>query len=116
MSPHFRDKDVVWDSIKCFAQVQVDDISHSSLNHQCCNPMVMVDWAVAATCVELQANTIIIREHCLSRVSSSRRVCNSCPCLHFQLFLALAAVLRRKGCISSLGVGVSKPAEKSRAF
>ena len=31
MSLHFRDKDVVQDSVKCFAQVQVDDVSCSSL-------------------------------------------------------------------------------------
>ncbi|GAB0176555.1 hypothetical protein GRJ2_000120700 [Grus japonensis] len=35
MSLQFRDKDV-----KCFAQVQLDDISSSSLIHQCCNPIV----------------------------------------------------------------------------
>ncbi|CAM9935932.1 unnamed protein product, partial [Bubo scandiacus] len=34
MSLQFRDKDVMQDSIKCFAQVQVDDISCSSLIHQ----------------------------------------------------------------------------------
>ena len=40
MSLQFRDKDVKWDSDKCFAQVKVDDISCSSLIHQCCNPAV----------------------------------------------------------------------------
>ena len=34
MSLQFRDKDVVNDSVKCFAPVQVDDISCSSLIHQ----------------------------------------------------------------------------------
>ena len=37
MSLQFRDKDVVWDSVKCFAQVQVDDVSCSSLIHHCYN-------------------------------------------------------------------------------
>jgi len=115
MSPHFRDKDVVCDSIKYFALVQADDISCSSLIHKRCNPMVMLNWAVAAKFLELQANTITVMEHCLCRASSSRRVSNRCPCLHFQLFLTLAEELRRKACISSLGVGVSKPAVKSRA-
>jgi len=36
MSLQFRDKDVARDSVKCFAPVQVDDISCSSLIHQCC--------------------------------------------------------------------------------
>ena len=40
MSLQFRDKDVVRDSVKCFAQVQVDDDSYSSLIHQCCNPII----------------------------------------------------------------------------
>jgi len=40
MSLHFRDKDVVWDSVKCFAQVQVDDISFSALTHQHSNPVI----------------------------------------------------------------------------
>ena len=40
MSLRFRDKDVVQDSIKCFAQVQVDDISCSSLIHQHRNPVI----------------------------------------------------------------------------
>lgn len=40
MSLHFRDKVVVWYSVKCFAQVQVDGISPSFLltnivNHSC---------------------------------------------------------------------------------
>lgn len=34
MSFHFRDKDVMSDSIKYFVQVQVEDISCSSLTHQ----------------------------------------------------------------------------------
>ena len=34
MSLQCRDKDVVWDSVKWFAQVQVDDISCSFLIHQ----------------------------------------------------------------------------------
>ena len=40
MSLQFRDKDVVQDSVKHFAQVQVDDNSCSSLIHQCCNSIV----------------------------------------------------------------------------
>ncbi|GAB0205260.1 hypothetical protein GRJ2_002991600 [Grus japonensis] len=40
MSLQFRDKDVMRDSVKCLAQVQVDDVCHSSLIHQCCNLMV----------------------------------------------------------------------------
>ena len=40
MSLQFRDRHVMWDSVKCFAQVQVDDVSFSSLIHQCCNPLV----------------------------------------------------------------------------
>ena len=40
MSLQFRDKDVMWDNVKCFAQVPVDDVSCSSLIHQCCNPIV----------------------------------------------------------------------------
>lgn len=33
-----RDKDVLWDSVKCFAGVQVDDICCSSLINQALNP------------------------------------------------------------------------------
>ncbi|KAJ7428319.1 Polyadenylate-binding protein-interacting protein 1 [Pitangus sulphuratus] len=40
MPLQFRDKDVVWDSVKHFAQVQVDDISCSSLIYHCCNPII----------------------------------------------------------------------------
>jgi len=40
MSLQFRDKDVVRDSVKCFAQLQADDVSCSSLIHQHCNPVV----------------------------------------------------------------------------
>lgn len=40
VSPQSRDKDVVWDSIKCFAQGQVDYVSHSSPIHKCCNPIM----------------------------------------------------------------------------
>ena len=40
MSLQFKDKYVVRDNVKCFAQIQVDDISYSSLTHQCCNPVV----------------------------------------------------------------------------
>lgn len=32
-------KDVMWDSVKCFAQVHVDDISCFSLIYQPCNPV-----------------------------------------------------------------------------
>lgn len=34
----FRDKDVMWDSVECFSQLQID-ISCSSLTHQCYNPI-----------------------------------------------------------------------------
>ncbi|RMC04474.1 hypothetical protein DUI87_18919 [Hirundo rustica rustica] len=34
VSPQSRDEDVMWDSIKCFAEVWIDDITHSSLLHQ----------------------------------------------------------------------------------
>ncbi|KAK4832975.1 hypothetical protein QYF61_026801 [Mycteria americana] len=40
MSLQFRDNDVVWDIVRCFAQVQADDISCPSLIHQCCNPII----------------------------------------------------------------------------
>lgn len=39
-SLQFRDKDIMGDSIKCFAQVQVDDVNCSSPIHQCCNLIV----------------------------------------------------------------------------
>ena len=39
-SLQFGYKDVVWDSVKCFAQVQVYDISCSCLIHQLCSPIV----------------------------------------------------------------------------
>lgn len=34
------DKDVMQDSTKYFIYVQIDDISCSSLTHQCCNAIV----------------------------------------------------------------------------
>ena len=40
MSLQFGDKDVVWDGVKSCAQVQVGDVSCSSLIHQCSNPVV----------------------------------------------------------------------------
>ncbi|KAK4821251.1 hypothetical protein QYF61_016550 [Mycteria americana] len=40
MSLQCRDKDVVRNIVKCFVQVQVDDINCSSLHHQRCNPIV----------------------------------------------------------------------------
>ena len=36
----FRDRDLVWDSVKWFSQVRVDDVSYSSLIHQCSNPII----------------------------------------------------------------------------
>ena len=40
MSLQYRDKDVMWVSVKCFIQVQVDDIICSSLIHQHSNPII----------------------------------------------------------------------------
>jgi len=40
MSLQFRDKDVVQDSVKHFAQIQVNYISCSSLIHQLSNPLI----------------------------------------------------------------------------
>ena len=40
MSLQFRDKDVMWDRVKCFTQAQVDDVGCSSLIHQCHNPTI----------------------------------------------------------------------------
>ena len=40
MSLQFRDKDVMQDSVKCFAQIQVDDVSCSSLIHHHCKPVL----------------------------------------------------------------------------
>lgn len=31
--PFFQDKDFIQDSVKCFAQNQVDDVNCSSINH-----------------------------------------------------------------------------------
>jgi len=39
VSLQFNDKDVMGSSDKCFAEVQVDDVSCSSLTHQHCNPV-----------------------------------------------------------------------------
>lgn len=38
--PEFRNKGAVQDCVKCFEQVQVDGVSHSSFIHQYCNPVV----------------------------------------------------------------------------
>ncbi|GAB0209376.1 hypothetical protein GRJ2_003403300 [Grus japonensis] len=38
MSLQFRDEDVMHETVKCLAQVQVDEADHSSLIHQRCNP------------------------------------------------------------------------------
>lgn len=40
MSLQFRDKDVVLNKVRCFAEVQIDDLSSSSFIYQCCNPIV----------------------------------------------------------------------------
>lgn len=40
LSLQLRYKDIVQNSVECFAQVQVEYISASSLIHQCCNPVV----------------------------------------------------------------------------
>lgn len=40
MALHFRDKDIIWDSVKCFAQVHVNGVNCSSPIHQSCNPTV----------------------------------------------------------------------------
>lgn len=37
--PFFQDKDFIQDSVKCFAQNQVD-VNCSSINHECCNPII----------------------------------------------------------------------------
>lgn len=39
MPLEFGDKDGIQDSVKCFTQVQVDDVICSSLICQCCNPV-----------------------------------------------------------------------------
>lgn len=39
-SHQLRQKDVMWDNVKCFAQVQVGNVSCSSLIHPCCNPSI----------------------------------------------------------------------------
>ena len=38
----FGNQDVMWDSVKCFAQVQVNDVSCSSFVHWCCNSIIKV--------------------------------------------------------------------------
>lgn len=40
VSLQFRGKNVMLDTVKCFAQVQGDDTSCSSLIHQHCNPII----------------------------------------------------------------------------
>ena len=40
MSLQFKDKDFMWDSVTCSAQVQVDDVCCCSLIHQCSNPII----------------------------------------------------------------------------
>lgn len=41
MSLQLKDKDVMLDNIKCFAQIQGDDVSCTSLIYQCCNPITV---------------------------------------------------------------------------
>jgi len=45
MSLQFIDKDVMQDSVKCFAKVRVEDISCS----QCCNPVIEGDQICGAS-------------------------------------------------------------------
>jgi len=43
MSFQFRDKDITRDSVKCLAQVQVDDVSCLPFVHQRCKPITKLD-------------------------------------------------------------------------
>ncbi|KAK4830146.1 hypothetical protein QYF61_008634, partial [Mycteria americana] len=52
MSLQFRDKDVVWDSIKCFAQVQTDDF-HSFISKRCFFVKVPLDMVTDKRVSEL---------------------------------------------------------------
>ena len=47
----FRDKDVLWDSAKCFAEIQIDDVCCSTLINQACNPSQKVTTLAGHMCM-----------------------------------------------------------------
>jgi len=57
MSFQFRDKDIMQYSVKCLAQVQVDDVSCLSFVHQHCNPIIEGYQVGQARFAELQMNS-----------------------------------------------------------
>lgn len=56
MRLQFRDDVLTWDTVKCFAQVQVNDINSSSLIHQHYNPIMKDHWIcqVRIACSEVR--------------------------------------------------------------
>lgn len=76
ISFHFRDSDIIWDCVKCYAQVQVDDSSCFSLIYQCCNP-VMEEHQICQALFSL-SETIWLSPITsqLSMCMISRRICS----------------------------------------
>jgi len=80
MSLQSRDKDVVWDSVNCFAQVQVGDVSCSPLIHQCCNPIVEGHQIFQAVCLSGIVSILLSNLNCL--LKALRLLCGR-TCLRF---------------------------------
>ncbi|PKU36589.1 hypothetical protein llap_13111 [Limosa lapponica baueri] len=78
MSLQFRDKDIMWDRVKCFAQVQVDDTSCSSLIHQRCN-LTVEDHQIYQAQFAFSEAMLTVTSHLLvfqCVLTVSRRICS----------------------------------------
>ena len=60
--------DFVWGSVKCFARVQLDDVSCSSLIHQCSNPIVVGHQICQAWFALSEAVLAVTSHHLILRV------------------------------------------------
>lgn len=49
LSFHFREKDVVQRNVKCFTQVQLEGVSHSSIIYQYCNSVIDICCRICET-------------------------------------------------------------------
>lgn len=67
MSLQFRDKAIRWNSVKCFVEVQVDDVCHlsTSLIHQHCKPILGSKEATKFLRLDLLLAKLAVTNHLL---------------------------------------------------
>ena len=85
LSLQFRDKDIMWDSVKCLAQVHVDDVSCPSFVHQHCNPIIQgyqvgqAQFALGEAMLAFNMSKTIHPNFSTSKVCFKKKPCNFLP-------------------------------------